>query len=279
MTEQLRLTQALVDRLPPFTDCRGPVTIEEPGHHYHRRTAEAVLKRLAQPNTLWVFAAGSLMWNPRFPVVERRTAYVTGWRRSFCLADTRYRGSPSAPGLMMSLDREGSCAGVVMRMHPKHLRSALVALLETEPPIPPEFVEAWTSEGPVEAILFAANPEWPLYRPEPEAGQLADILASAVGHIGTMAEYLFKTVRGLEEMGLNDHHLGRLQSLVADRLEQLPSRAVRRAGSHSILQTARQVCAEARDSASIRSALPLKVDFKTELAGPSLSTQAGLRDC
>lgn len=236
MAVTMRLTQALVDRLPTCTDHRGSVTIEEPRRDYCRSTAEAVLARLEQPNVLWVFAAGSLMWNPRFQVLERRTAYVKGWRRSFCLADTRYRGSPSAPGLMMSLDREGTCAGVVLRMSPENLHSALVGLLETEPPIPPEFVEALTGAGPVQAILFAADPEWPLYRPEPEAGELADILASAVGYVGTMAEYLLKTVQGLEQMGLEDPHLLNLQALVAGRLEQLPPRAIRRAGSHSFVQ-------------------------------------------
>jgi cation transport protein ChaC len=34
-----------------------------------------------------------------------------------------------------------------------------------------------------------------------------------------MAEYLYATVQKLEELGIRDHHLWRLQALVADRID------------------------------------------------------------
>ena len=49
--------------------------------------------------------------------------------------------------------------------------------------------------------------------------QIADVLAKAIGHRGSMAEYLHQTVHHLEEMGIHDHHLWRLQELVAERIE------------------------------------------------------------
>ncbi|WP_162409607.1 gamma-glutamylcyclotransferase [Acuticoccus sediminis] len=222
MTDTLRLTRALVDRLPPRTDERGPLMVDAPGPDYYERTAEAVLSRLERPDELWVFAAGSLIWKPRFTVAERRVAHLDGWRRAFCIGDRRFRGCPSAPGLMMSLDRGGSCSGVVLRMAPENLAASLVAMLQTEPPLAPEWVEASTDAGPVRAIAFAIDRSWPLYVPEPLEEDLADILASAVGHVGTMAEYLLNTVTELERHGVRDPQLWRLQSLVAERLERLP---------------------------------------------------------
>lgn len=224
MTEPLRLTRALVDRLPPRTDERGPVSVHDPDDGYHQRTAEAILSNLDPEGMLWVFAAGSLIWNPRFEVAERRVAHVAGWRRSFCIGDRRFRGSPSAPGLMMSLDRGGFCTGMVLRMAPEDLATSLVGLLQTEPPLPPEWVEAETAQGRVRAIVFSVDPAWPLYVPEPQEDRLADILASAVGHAGTMAEYLLNTISELDRAGVRDPHLWRLQSLVAERLERLPAR-------------------------------------------------------
>lgn len=103
------------------------------------------------------------------------------------------------------------------------LPGSLVGLLEKEPPLPPEWVEARTEAGPVQAILFAADAGWPLYCPEPEQVELADILASSVGHIGTMAEYLLNIVTELELAGIHDPHLWALQALVAERLERLPA--------------------------------------------------------
>lgn len=218
----LRLTRTLVDRLPPRVDERGPVMLEDPPLEFYHRTAAGILERPGTQGAVWVFAAGSLIWNPRMEVAERRAAQVTGWRRAFCLTDRRFRGCPSTPGLMMSLDRGGACSGVVLRMDTgDNPLAALVSLLQKEPPVPPEHVTAETEAGPVEAILFATDPRFPLYRPEPAMEELADMLASAVGHIGTMAEYLLNTVTELERVGVHDLHLWRLQEMVAERLERL----------------------------------------------------------
>jgi len=223
MIPPLRLTRALVDRLPPRTDERGPVLLEDPPPEFDERNAADILAWLGPSAEVWVFAAGSLIWNPRMEVAERRPAHVTGWRRAFCLTDRRYRGCPSTPGLMMSLDRGGACSGVALRMDTgDDPQAALVSLLQKEPPVPPERVTAETEAGPVQALLFAADPGFPLYRPEPDIDELADILASAVGHIGTMAEYLLNTVTELERAGVHDLHLWRLQEMVAERLERLP---------------------------------------------------------
>jgi len=222
----LSLTRDLVARLPPRTDERGPILLDAPDPDYHDRMAAEILARSDPPDTVWVFAAGSLIWNPRMAVAERRTARLTGWRRAFCLADRRMRGSPSRPGLMMSLDRGGECPGVVLRMDPgDDAHAALAGLLRQEPPVPPERATAETAAGPVPAIVFAAHPAFPLYRPEPEIEELADILASAVGHVGTMAEYLLNTVTELERAGVHDLHLWRLQAMVAERLGRLPAAA------------------------------------------------------
>lgn len=224
--EPLRLTRALVDRLPPRTDECGPVRVTAPDPEFYDRTAAQILSQMEFPETLWVFAAGSLIWNPRFEVAERRTALVRGWHRAFCIGPMlRMRGSPSAPGLMMSIDRGGECPGVALRMQPGDLHASLVGLLQQEPPVPPEWVRAETKGGPVMAIAFTADPATVMYCDEPPEAEVADILASAVGHLGTMAEYLLNTVTELEIAGVYDPHLWRLQDMVADRLARLPERA------------------------------------------------------
>ena len=59
----------------------------------------------------WVFAYGSLIWNPAIRFVESRFASVHGWHRSFCLSTAAGRGTPDAPGLVLGLDRGGACTG------------------------------------------------------------------------------------------------------------------------------------------------------------------------
>lgn len=227
VTRRPRLTRALVDRLPPMLDSEGPVTHSAPDDYYPQ-TSTAILGALGPDEPLWVFAIGSLIWNPRFPVEERRTAHVTGWRRSFCLGPSlRNRGSPERPGRMLALEAGGECWGVVMRMRHADRHETLPELLRKEPPNPPCWIEARTEQGPVRAIAFHMEPRFPRYTPEPEVEALADILANAVGKRGTMADYLLNTVTELERHGIHDPHIWRLQELVADRLERLDDAARR----------------------------------------------------
>ena len=65
----------------------------------------------------WVFAYGSLLWNPLFPFAEARP----GDRCAGCIgasASTRWRRAAprTRPGLVLGLDRGGACTGVVYRM-------------------------------------------------------------------------------------------------------------------------------------------------------------------
>lgn len=226
MPRVLRLTRDLVARLPPRVDERGPIRWTAPSDAYYPDTAARILSGLPGDGQLWVFAIGSLIWSGRLPAVERRPAIVRGWHRAFCLGpDTRHRGNPAAPGLMMSLDRGGQCQGIAFRLDPADLPASLETLLRSEPPMPPRWVVAKTPEGPVRAIAFALTRDHFMYVAGLSEAEVADRLASAVGHVGSMADYLLNTVQHLEESGIHDRGLWRMQALVAERLERLPERA------------------------------------------------------
>src|SRR5205085_7122377 len=84
---------------------------------------------------------------------------------------------------------------------------------------PWRWVEVISSEGPVTALTFAMNRKSGRYIAHLSDEELADVLAKAVGFRGSMAEYLFSTVQKLEELGIHDRNLWRLQALVADRID------------------------------------------------------------
>jgi cation transport protein ChaC len=69
---------------------------------------------------LWVFAYGSLMWNPGFTFMEVAPARLVGWHRRFCIASRHHRGTHGRPGLVLGLDRGGVTDGLAYRVAAEH---------------------------------------------------------------------------------------------------------------------------------------------------------------
>ena len=69
---------------------------------------------------LWVFGYGSLIWDPGFPVAERRIARLKEYARSFCMRSIHHRGTEEDPGLVLALDAHAgaACEGVAFRVTP-----------------------------------------------------------------------------------------------------------------------------------------------------------------
>jgi len=221
----LCLTRALVDKIPGSIPDPGPVAeiAEYQTDEVQAETLHAVLQTRPDHDAFWIFAFGSLMWNPITTFEEQRRAHVKGWHRAFCLGpDTRYRGNPSCPGLMLSLDHGGACEGVAFRLDETGLPEHLKDLITREPPIPPVWVEAETAEGPIYALAFVCIPDGMGYVGDLSPEETARQIAPAVGMFGSMADYVLNTATHLEEMGIHDKTVWRMQSLVAAELEKLP---------------------------------------------------------
>ncbi len=171
---------------------------------------------------VWLFGYGSLMWRPDLAYVDRNTARVQGYHRSFCLWQKRYRGNRINPNLMLALDAGGSCCGVAYRVAAPNVGAKLSATWRREligNGYRPRWVTAQTDRGPVRAVTFVANRK----NAERYTGRLSDevvarTIAEACGERGSGAEYLLETVLALEEFRLRDNRLWRLQKLVAGHL-------------------------------------------------------------
>lgn len=220
----MRLTRELVNRLPEKVDDPGMIDGERKiaDENYHENATSDIIQELGTDESLWVFAIGSLIWKPRFEHEERRHALVHGWQRSFCIGpDTRYRGNPEAPGLMLSLDTGGQCEGVVFRLPATDLRDSVLSLIKQEPPAPPEWVEAATPDGVVRAIAFVCPRDFIAYEGGLDRETIADRLSRAVGMWGSMPDYLLNTISHLEEFGIHDPYLWDMQNRVAERMEKM----------------------------------------------------------
>jgi cation transport protein ChaC len=170
---------------------------------------------------LSLFAYGSLMWRPDFEFAEQRPATLRGWHRRFCLWQWRFRGTPERPGLMLALDRGGSCVGMAYKVVQPDLRAKVMPVWRREMRgrgYRPRWVLVATPQGPVRALTFVANREGERYAGRLSDPEIADRIALACGPMGPSADYLLNTVAHCEAMGIHDRHLWRLQALVAERM-------------------------------------------------------------
>jgi cation transport protein ChaC len=88
----------------------------------------------------------------------------------------------------------------------------------SRPGTPPRWVSALTDAGPLAALTFAVDRASPFYSGRLPPDAVAEVLATAAGHWGSGAEYLYNTVSHLEALGIRDRNLWHLQALVAQRL-------------------------------------------------------------
>lgn len=201
------------------TQLLGPGTKFMTDEERTRQIGE-MLARAPDPERVWVFGFGSLIWNPAFHYAERRTAHVHGFHRQFCLWAKAGRGSPERPGLMLAIERGGSCHGVAYRIAPESVRSELDVLWRREMltgAYRPVWVAARTPQGIAHAITFAANRSHERYVRGLDVHETARLLDTGAGPLGTCCDYLFDTVEHLRALGIRDKRLEVLERHVRER--------------------------------------------------------------
>jgi len=185
----------------------------------------ALVPDAADTSDIWVFGYGSLIFNPVMDYVERARGRIYGHHRRFCLWTRLGRGSPDCPGLVLALDRGGSCTGVAYRLNPD-VAIAELDLLWRREMVTLAYRASWLTFHPdghndgagKRAISFVSRPERENFAGPMTLDQEADVIASASGFIGPCRDYLFDTVKALEADGISDPHLKKLQRAVERRL-------------------------------------------------------------
>lgn len=171
------------------------------------------------PDDIWVFAYGSLIWKPAFPVAERRRAALHGARRSFCIWSVLARGTPDRPGLGLGLVAEPAarCEGVALKIRSGLRDEALATLWEREMWTDvyfPVWRDLETAEGPLRAIVFEVNTESRQYAGALSDGEVVRLIRAAQGKFGTCRDYLRETVSALRQCGIACEMLSKLDEAV-----------------------------------------------------------------
>jgi cation transport protein ChaC len=173
---------------------------------------------------LWLFAYGSLMWDPGVHIVEIRTATLHGFHRSFCLKSRIGRGSAENPALMAALDHGGTCSGLALRIPGEHVDRETEILWMREMvagSYVPTVVPVETPQGGIEAVTFAINHQSDRYV-QLDIEETARLIATGRGIRGTSLEYLENVGERLDLLGLSDPAINDLRLRVRQFLEPRP---------------------------------------------------------
>lgn len=178
----------------------------------------ATLARLGKSDDLWIYAYGSLMWDPSFHFSEVRRATLEGHGRRFSYRSSLGRGTPERPGLMLTLEKAaGRCHGLAFRIE--------AALADAESRIlwrremlrggyVPTLAQVATSHGEVTAIVFACNTSHPDYLGSLPLAEKASVIARAAGFNGSNRAYLEQLAALLQCVQAEDEYVTALLAQV-----------------------------------------------------------------
>ncbi|MBL8297412.1 MAG: gamma-glutamylcyclotransferase [Rhodanobacteraceae bacterium] len=174
----------------------------------HRGAAQQGGNRICTvSDAIWLFGYGSLIYKVDFPYLERRRARLAGWARRFWQGSHDHRGTPDAPGRVVTLVPEASsvCIGMAYRVTPDvfaHLdhrekngygREAVTLTLDDGTLIP--------------SLVYVANPGNEAFLGPADEAAIARHIAASRGPSGENSDYLLHLAEALRELGDEDTHV------------------------------------------------------------------------
>jgi glutathione-specific gamma-glutamylcyclotransferase len=169
---------------------------------------------------LWVFGYGSLMWKPGFVFEERVPARLFGAHRALCVYSFHHRGTPECPGLVMGLDRGGSCHGMAFRVaaaQAEETRAYLTAREQINYVYRDVMHPLRLADGrKVHALTYLMDQKSAQYAGRLDHATILRFIRQGHGESGACTDYVLNTIEALAGLGIHDHGLDWLKSALQD---------------------------------------------------------------
>jgi glutathione-specific gamma-glutamylcyclotransferase len=163
----------------------------------------------------WIFGYGSLMWRPGFDYLRSEQALVHGYHRSLCVYSFVHRGTPEEPGLVLGLDKGGSCHGMGFQVAPEKWHDT-ISYLRAREQVTSVYIEKRKiirligSGREVEAVTYVVDRAHRQYAGVLSQDDLLTHVRRGQGVSGACTDYVLNTVAHLREMKIRDLRLERL---------------------------------------------------------------------
>jgi len=182
---------------------------------------------------VYIFGYGSLIWRPGFPFLRKFDGYIKGWARYFWQASTDHRGTPEAPGRVVTLvkDPDGAAQsetwGTVYCIPIEEADVILKNLDYREKGgYTREDVDVYIrgQDEPVvqKAILYIGTHKNVHFVGETPIELIADTIYKSVGPSGPNIDYLLNLAGSMRKMNVYDDHVFELERLVRDLISVAP---------------------------------------------------------
>ena len=166
-------------------------------------------------HSVWLFGYGSLIYKADFPYLQRRPASIANWTRRFWQGSHDHRGTPEAPGRVVTLIAEPGaiCHGMAYLITPDvfaHLdhreKNGYLRLA-----IPITFEDGDVAEG----LVYIATPDNTAFLGAASEQEIARHIARSAGPSGPNSDYLNHLAHALRELGRHDQHVFEIERHLA----------------------------------------------------------------
>lgn len=190
-----------------------------------RCSLDKIMRKRPIDGPIWVFAYGSLIWNPIINFAEKKRGFLPGWQRAFCMKLDSGRGTPEYPGRMLALNSGEGTTGLLLRLD-EHDKDENLFLLWQREMCTNSYIPQWetviTDSGEsIVALVFVIKASHPVYDSRYEPEEIAKRIARASGPLGSNAEYLEFLHDNLEKLGISDPYISKLHQLVVKEFKNL----------------------------------------------------------
>ena len=214
------------------------MAVEIKGHPKAQQTQDltAELKPELKPDGLgtqpatWLFGYGSLIWKPELPYIQAQPARVKGYVRRFWQGSEDHRGTPEAPGRVVTLvpDAQEYCYGVAYLVSNVEIERTFAQLDHREKngytrltlSLNLASEDTFANANVVRGITYIADDSNQAYLGHASTTQIAKQIFHSIGPSGTNTEYLLELAQALRDRNIDDPHVFTLEAEVQGLLHQ-----------------------------------------------------------